>query len=54
MTFTKKLTGRRAGRHTLRHDEQPARRLDAWHGTEATRSALIHTTREWNALRHAC
>ena len=66
MTFNKKLLGRRNGRHALRssaavaailgvhHDETTAFEAAAWHGADATRSVLAHTTQEWNALRHAC
>ena len=66
MTTTKKLFGRRNGRHALRssatvaaildvhRDETSAFEAAAWRGADPTRSALVHTTREWNALRHAC
>jgi hypothetical protein len=66
MTTSKKLFGRRNGRHALRssaavaailgvhHDESIAFEAAALRGTDASRRALLHTTREWNALRHAC
>jgi hypothetical protein len=65
MTFTNKLTGRRHGRHALRssaadaailgarHDATPAHLSNARYHTDGTRTVLAHTTREWNALRHA-
>jgi hypothetical protein len=66
MTIKMKMTGRRTGRHTLRssaavaailgvsHDQPTAHQADGELATEATRRVLASTSREWNALRHAC
>ena len=65
MTTTKKLFGRRNGRHALRssatvaailgshHDETTAFEARARRGSAATRNVLAHTSHEWYSLRHA-
>ena len=66
MTINKLFFARPNGRHALRssaavaailgvhHSETTAFEAASLRGTDASRSAALHTTREWNALRHAC
>jgi hypothetical protein len=66
MTINSLFFGRRNGHHALRssaavaailgvhQSETTAFEAASLRGTDASRTAILHTNREWNALRHAC